>query len=159
MYVDDLLIHSSTFAQHLQHINAVLHKLTSAGFTINAAKCQFCKPEIKFLGHIISEKTGRPDKESIEAILRYPAPKNQRQLRKFLGVCKLHQQFIVNYAFYVEPLLVLLRKGNRSKWTSELQVAFETLRAKFAEYIYLVHSDEEKRWITQTRVARLSGTF
>jgi len=56
MYVDNLLIHSSTFAEHLHHIDLVLDKLTSAGFTVNAAKCQFCKPEIKFLGHIISNE-------------------------------------------------------------------------------------------------------
>jgi len=60
MYVDDLIVHSSTFAKHLQHIDAVLHKLTTAG----------CKPKIKFLGHIISDKTVRPNKERIEAILR-----------------------------------------------------------------------------------------
>jgi hypothetical protein len=29
MYVDDLIIHSSTFTEHLQHINTVLHKLTT----------------------------------------------------------------------------------------------------------------------------------
>jgi len=51
MYVDDLLIHSSTFTEHLLHIDLVLSKLTSAGFTVNAAKCQFCKLDIKFLGH------------------------------------------------------------------------------------------------------------
>ena len=78
-----------------------LHKLTTAGFSINAAKCLFCKPETKFRGHIIPDKTVRPDKERTEAILRYQAPKNQRQLRKFLGVCNFHQQFIVNYASYV----------------------------------------------------------
>jgi hypothetical protein len=150
MYVDDLLIHSPTFSEHLKHLDKVLHKLTTAGFTINAAKCQFCKPEIKFLGHIISDKTVRPDNERIEALLRYPTPKNQRQLRKFLGVCNFHQQFIVNYAFFVEPLLVLLRKGNKWRWTAELQCAFETLRAKFAEIIFLVHPDEEKGWVINT---------
>jgi len=53
MYVDDLL-HSSNFTEHLHHIDLVLDELTSSGFTFNAAKCQFCKPEIKFLGHVIS---------------------------------------------------------------------------------------------------------
>jgi hypothetical protein len=70
MYVDDLFIHSSTFTEHLHHIDLVLDKLTSAGFTINAAKCQFCKPEIKFLGHIISEEGVKADNERTEAILR-----------------------------------------------------------------------------------------
>jgi len=128
----------------------VLHKLTTAGFTINAFKCNFCKPEIKFLGHIICDKTVKADPGRVEAILRYPVPKNQKQLRKFLGVCNFHQQFIVNYASYVEPLLVLLRKGNKWSWSATLQNAFETLRAKFAESIHLVHPDEKKDYIINT---------
>jgi hypothetical protein len=150
MYVDDLLVHSSTFADHLIHLDTVLRKLTAAGFTINATKCQFCKSEIKFLGHIVSDRTVKPDKERIEAILKYPAPKNQRQLRKFLGVCNFHQQFIIRYAFYIEPLLMLLRKGHKWKWTADLQIAFETLRSKFAESIFLMHPDESKEWIINT---------
>ena len=46
-----------------------------------------------------------------EAILRYPVPKNRRQLRKFLGMCNFHQHFVLNYASYVETLLVLIRKS------------------------------------------------
>jgi len=147
MYVDDLLIHSPTFAEHLRHIDLVLDKLTSAGFTVNAAKCQFCKPEIKFQGHIISEEGVKADRERIEAILRYPVPKNQRQLRKFLGICNFHQQFILNYSTYVEPLLILLHKGNKWRWTDALQQAFETLKAKFAHSIQLIHPDEQRGWI------------
>jgi hypothetical protein len=77
-------------------------------------------------------------------------PKNQKQLRKFLGVCNFHQQFIVNYASYIEPLLVLLRKGNKWSWPATLQNAFETLRAKFAESIHLVHPDGKKGYIINT---------
>jgi len=48
-YVDDILIFSRSFDQHMDHIDTVLNTLTSAGFTINARKCIFCKPEKKFL--------------------------------------------------------------------------------------------------------------
>jgi hypothetical protein len=85
MYVDGLLIHSLTFTEHLHHIDLVLGKHTSAGFTVNTAKCQFCKPEIKFLGHIILDGV-KADCERNEAILRYLVPMNPRQLRKFLGI-------------------------------------------------------------------------
>jgi hypothetical protein len=68
-------------------------------------------------------------------------------LRKFLGICNFHQQFILNYSSYVEPLLLLLRKGNKWQWTDALQQAFETLRAKFAHSIQLIHPDEQKGWI------------
>jgi hypothetical protein len=77
-------------------------------------------------------------------------PKNQKQLRKFLGVCNFHQQFIINYASYVEPLLVLLRKGNKWRWSPTLQTAFETLRDKFADSIHLVHPDIKKGYIINT---------
>jgi hypothetical protein len=68
-------------------------------------------------------------------------------------VCNFHQQFIVNYASYAEPLLVLLRKGNKCSWSFTLQNAFETLRAKFAESIHLVHPDERKAYIISTDVS------
>jgi hypothetical protein len=110
MYIDDLFIHPSTFTEQLHHTYLVLDKFTSAGFTVNAAKCKFCKHEIKFLGHIISDKVVKADRERIESILRYPVPKNQRQLRKFLGIPNFHQQFILKYSSYVERLLILLRK-------------------------------------------------
>jgi hypothetical protein len=89
----------------------------------------------------------KADRERIEAILRYSVPKNQRQLRKFLGTGNFRQQFILNYSSYVEPLHILLRKGNKLQWTDALQQAFETLRTKFAHSIHLTHPDEQKGWI------------
>jgi hypothetical protein len=149
-YVDVLLIHSATFSDHLYHIDRVLERVTTAGFPVKAAKSNFCKPEIKFLGHIVSDKTVTADPERIAAILRYPAPKNQKQLRQFIGICNFHQKFIVNYATYVEPLLVLLRKGVRWNWTNNLQQAFEILRSRFAQSIHLVHPSEDKGLIINT---------
>jgi len=149
-YVDDLLIHSPTSTEELHNVDLFLGKLTSSGFKVNAATCQFCKPEIKFLGHIISDEGVKADRERIEAILRYPALKNQRQLRNFLGICNFHQQFIRNYSTCVETLLKLLRKGNKCQWTDALQQAFETLKAKFAHSIQLIHPDKQKGWIINT---------
>jgi hypothetical protein len=91
----------------------VLGKLTTAGFTINIDKCEFCKQEIKFLSHVISDKQVKVDPERITAILNYPAPRNQKQLRQFLGSCNYHHRFIINYADYVAPLLGLFKKGTK----------------------------------------------
>ena len=141
-YVDDV-VHSVCFEDHLRHLDTVLGKLTAAGFTINANKCSFCKPQIKFLGHVISSEALLPDVDRIKAILSYPPPRNQKQLRRFLGICNFHQQFIPNYAHFVSPLLILLRKGQKWKWTGDLQKAFELLRDRFAHSIELVHPDSE----------------
>jgi hypothetical protein len=78
----------------------------------------------------------------VEAILSFPPPKNQRQIRRFLGVCYYHHRFAMNYANYVAPLLPLLRKGNRWKWSTQTHQAFETFGSKFADSIHLIHADE-----------------
>ena len=97
-YVDDVVVHSGCFEDHLRHIDTVLEKLTRAGFTINANKCSICKIQIKFLGHVISSEALMPDMDSIKAIVSYPPPRNQKHLRRFLGICNFHQQYIPNYA-------------------------------------------------------------
>ena len=149
-YVDDVVVHSGCFEDHLRHLDTVLEKLTTAGFTINANKCSFCKPQIKFLGHVISSEALMPDMDRIKAILSYPPPRNQKQLRRFLGICNFHQQFIPNYAHFVSPLLILLKRGHKWKWTSDLQKAFELLRDRFAHSIELVHPDSESDYVIYT---------
>lgn len=89
-YIDDLVAFLKTFEEHLEHLDKVLRKLTTSSFTINLAKCNFCKPEIKFLSHIISRESLRPNPHRIEAILNYPAPRNQKQLKKFIMMCNIH---------------------------------------------------------------------
>jgi len=121
-YLDDTVLHSPEFDDHLGTPNSVLHKFTSAGFTINVNKRHFCRPEIKFLGYIISDCTLRTAPRRIETILSYPLPKNQKQRRKFLVVCNFHQ-FIVNYAEYVAHLLILLRKGAKLSWPPNMHTA------------------------------------
>jgi hypothetical protein len=144
MYVDDLLIHSSSLTEHLHHIDLVLDKPTGAGFTVNTAKCQICQLEIRSLGYVISDEGVKADRERTETILRYLVQKNQRQLRKFLGIFNFNQQFILNYSTYVEPLLILLRKGNKRKWSDALQQAFETLRGKCAPSIQLINPNKKR---------------
>jgi len=150
IYVDDILIFSRSFDQHMDHLDTVLNKLTSAGFTINVRKCSVCKQEITFLGHIVSKKKLMPDPQRIETMLNYPAPRNQKQLRRFLGVCGFHQRFIINYTSYVAPLLVLLQKQSKWKLSTELQLAFEAPRERFAYNIHLIHPDDDLPYIIHT---------
>jgi hypothetical protein len=60
-YVDDIIIYSRTYDEHLRHLDSVFNKLTTAGFFINLKKCSFFKQEIKFLGHVLSKRGLKPD--------------------------------------------------------------------------------------------------
>jgi hypothetical protein len=148
-YVDDI-VYSPTFELHLKHLDTVLIRLNRAGFTVNAGKCNFHKIEISFLGHVIRQGVVSPDPRRIEAILNYPAPRNQRQFRLFLGTANYHHRFVVNYADYVAPLLLLLKKRTKWHWSSESQKAFVKLREKFADRIHFVQSDETLTYTVNT---------
>jgi hypothetical protein len=153
-YVDDLVVYSPTFDHHLRHLETVIGRFTKAGFTINATKCSFCRTEITFLGHVISNGGVTPHPKRIEAILNYPRPKNVRQLKQFLGVCNYHHRFIVNFSKYVAPLLPLLKQGCKWKWNAELQQAFEIPRSKFANSVHLVHPDQSLPYSVSTDASK-----
>jgi transposase InsO family protein len=136
-------------------LDTVIGKLTKAGFTLNAAKCRFCREEVKFLGHRINRTGVSADPERIEAILNYPEPKNSKQLRQFLGICNFHSRFIVGYANYTATLHSLLKQGTKWEWTKEKQDAFVRLRESFARSIHLVHPRDGLPYAIYTDASKL----
>jgi hypothetical protein len=144
-YVDDILVHSKTFDEHIQHLDTVFDKVTAAGFTFNVSKCKFRVAKVRFIGHEISEAGVTADPRRLDATLQYPPPKNQKQLRQFLGTCNFHNRFIVKYAEHVAPLLPLLNKGTKWEWKNDQQQAFQNLRSCFANSLQLSHPSEERR--------------
>ena len=149
-YVNDIIVHSTTFEFHLMYFDTAMSRQTRAGFTVNAGKCAFCNIEIAFLGHVIRQGVVSPDPRRTEAILNYLAPRNQRQLCQFLGTANYYHRFGVRYASYVAALLPLLKKGNKWNWSSESQKAFVKLRDKFANSIHLLQPEEKLSYTTNT---------
>jgi hypothetical protein len=122
---------------------------------LNVSKCRFGVARVKFLEHEISQDGVSADPGRIAAILQYPPPKNQKQLRQFLGTCTFHNRFIIGYTEYVAPLLPLLKKGVRWKWTSQEQQSFEELRSSFANNLQLVHPTEGKSYELYTDASKV----
>lgn len=92
-YIDDLLIASASFEEHVSHLSTVLYKLKNAGMTINLAKTLFVRQEVPFLRHILIPRGMRPDPSKIEGIQRFAALKNLKGLRGFLGLCNYYRRF------------------------------------------------------------------
>lgn len=83
VYLDDLLITSATFEQHIVLLTEVAEKLRTAGLTINVEKSRFCLKELKYLGYIIGCEGLKPDKEKVKVIMDLPTPKTIRHIRRF----------------------------------------------------------------------------
>lgn len=89
VFFDDILIYSSSFEQHPQHLRLVFELLARDQWRIKLSNCSFAQREIKYLGHVISEKGVSTDPSKISAIMQWPTPVNVRVLRSFFGFGRL----------------------------------------------------------------------
>jgi transposase InsO family protein len=134
VYIDDVVIYSSTFEQHLIDLKKVFQALRSANLTLKASKCHFCRREMRYLGHIITQQGIKPDPDLIKSVINFPQPKRVKDVQSFLGLTGYYRRFIQNYAKIAEPLLKQLRHSQKTnhhlQWTQECTAAFEILKNK-----------------------------
>jgi hypothetical protein len=127
VYMDDIIVASSTIAEHKIDLMNVLMALRNAGFTVKPKKCNIGSKEINILGHIINEYGVQIDKTKIEAIEKVPIPRTMRQIRSFLGMCTFYSRFIKHYADIAEPITRLLKKTQKLKWSEDQNKSFHKL--------------------------------
>lgn len=109
VYLDDLIVFGKSLEEHEERLLKVLDRLGEAGLKISLDKCQFCQPEVKYLGHIVSAQGVSPDPQKIEAVTNWSQPQDLKSLRSFLGFCGYYRRFIANYASIVRPLTELTK--------------------------------------------------
>jgi len=85
-YIDDIVVFSRSWEEHLTYLHRVLECLQKAQLTVNMAKCQFGKSEVHYLGHVIGGGTVKPDPQKVEAVNNYPVPVTKKEVRAFLGL-------------------------------------------------------------------------
>ena len=143
VYIDDILILSQSFQEHLQLVEKVLTSLMLNGIKIKVAKCEFFKEQVSFLGHLISREGLKKSPEFIEKIQSYPKPVTVTQLRQFLGLANFQRKFIHQFSTIAKPLSCVTGgpKRKRIEWTPEMDGAFEAIKAKLVEETTLTFPD------------------
>ena len=149
-YLDDIIIYSKTWEEHMSHIRFVLEQLRIAKFTLNKNKCQFGKTTLRYLGFIISPRGIEKDAEKISPILNYPSPRNIKEVRRFLGMCGWYRHFIEKFAEIAEPLNELLRNVKHFIWTERQEEACNKLKHEIANTVTLSYPDFSKPFIVRT---------
>ncbi|GFY13598.1 transposon Tf2-6 polyprotein [Trichonephila clavipes] len=127
-YLDDIIVFSETFEDHLIRLRLVLKCLQEAGLKLNSKKCLFAAQEVKILGHLVSSNGVRPDPDKIKAVRNFPTQKNIHDIRSFLGLCSYFRRFIKGFCYLAEPLQSLLKRGVEFHWGPEEVEAFNSLK-------------------------------
>ncbi|XP_039306036.1 uncharacterized protein LOC113003495 isoform X1 [Solenopsis invicta] len=127
-YIDDILIFSKSFSEHINHLTQLLQAIKTEGFRIKFKKCTFASDSVKYLGHIIQNNSIKPVKDNLVAIKNFPVPKTQKNIRQFLGKINFYHEYIPNSAIILDPLHNLLQKNQIFTWTEKCQKSFEKIK-------------------------------
>ncbi len=96
VYVDDIIVYSSTVEQHLDHLKQVFNRLRQLGLKLHPRKCRFAYPKLLYLGHVVSADGSSPNPEKLRAVQDFRAPTNVCALREFLGLSGYYRRFVPN---------------------------------------------------------------
>lgn len=169
LYLDDVVVFSSTFEQHLERLELVFGRLREHGLKLKLKKCHFFQPEVKFLGHVVSASGVSTDPDKISAVKNWTTPSTVAELRSFLGFASYYRRFVQGFARYAAPLHKLVaklqphpgRNGTsrratlRDHWDWGCDQAFNTLRDKLISAPVLGYADFSKPFVLEVDASGL----
>lgn len=143
-YMDDILCTDKDWDNHLVHIDTILDRLASSGFTVNPEKCTWAASEVEFLGFQLTPDGPKPQKKRIEPILAMAPPDTPTQLRAFIGMVNFYRVFWQSRAEIMAPLTAITNKSKKdfkkSFGEKELK-AFNAIKAIVAREVLLSYPD------------------
>jgi hypothetical protein len=126
--LDDLILFSSSFDQHLHDLNECLTRLVEANVYLNPKKCRLFEETLIYLGHEVSARGIRPHPAKLSAIKLMKERNSKSPLKSFLGLCGDYLKFIKNFSIKAQSLSYISQEKIQYTWTTDLQNAFETLK-------------------------------
>ncbi|KAL0147024.1 hypothetical protein M9458_057548, partial [Cirrhinus mrigala] len=149
VYLDDILIFSSSLQEHVQHVRRVLQRLLENGLFVKAEKCVFHAQSVPFLGYIISSEGVRMDPDKVKAVVDWPTPESRKALQRFLGFANFYRRFIRNFGQLATPLTALTSARTTFRWSSAAEAAFTKLKSRFVSAPILVAPDPTRQFVVE----------
>lgn len=128
VYLDDVVVYSMTWEDHLCTLRLVLKRLAEASLTLNLSKCEFARAAVTYLGKTVGQGQVKPVQAKVEAIVAFPSPTNKRELRRFLGMAGYYRGFCQNFATVVAPLTDLLSTERKFVWNEVCESALSSAK-------------------------------
>ncbi|CAF1299994.1 unnamed protein product [Didymodactylos carnosus] len=143
VYLDDIIVFSNSFEQHLDHLKQVFAALEDKNITLNPPKCEIAVQKINYLGHTITETTVTPMNDRIKTILEIKEPRTLVQANKFIGALSWYRKFLPHFATVAAPIHAVtnLTKANKHKfkWKEPQSKAFNDLKCMLTSAPLFLH--------------------
>ena len=152
-HLDDIILVTESYEEHLKWLEPVLQRITETGLTINREKSVFGNTEVKYLGVLVNRDGFRPDPDKIEPVISFPVPQNLKQLRRFMGMASWYRKFLKDFATIAEPLTALTKKDRQYVWGDAQQEAFEKRKALIASARVLARPVFDAQFVVQTEAS------
>ena len=142
IYLDDILVASSSEAEHIDHLNILFSRLEQFGLVVNPAKCIFGVQQLEFLGHIISAAGSAPTQEKIEAVQNFPTPATVGDLLVFIGMLQFYNKYLPKINLVLRPLFDEIagkKKAEKVNWSEHLDHSFQQAKSALSSATLLSH--------------------
>lgn len=140
VYIDDIVVYSRSFDEHVQHLDKALQAIARAGVTLSPTKCHFGYHSLMLLGQKVSRLGLSTHKDKVKAIVDLAAPTNVHELQVFLGMMVYFSAYIPFYAWIAAPLFRLLRSENGWSWDESHREAFELCKQALVQAPVRAHA-------------------
>ena len=140
VYLDDILIASSSAEEHCTHLHTLFQRLANNGLLLNPNKCEFGCTETDYLGYRISPDGIKPNPTKVMAIHNLPQPANKKELQQFAGMINFYHRCVPHLAELMKPIYTVMSNASKTLlWTTELQNAFCNSKTALANATLLHH--------------------
>lgn len=154
LYLDDVIVFSSSIQQHLERLEQVFSRLQTQGLKVKLAKCHFFQKRVRYLGHVVSAEGVSTDPDKVAVVRDWKRPDNLAELRSFLGFASYCRRFIAGFSSMAGPLNRLVAKllppGRKGKtprkllaeaWDAECDQSFHALKTALITTPVLAYAD------------------
>jgi len=150
VFIDDIIIHSSTEDEHLELLQWVFQRLRGEHYYAHPKKCEFMMDEVSFLGHVVNSVGIAMQKHKVAAIQDWPTPTSKREVRGFLGLAGYYRRFVESFATIAQPLTLLTGDNVEWQWLEAQQLAFQQLKDRLSSAPILVYANPSRPYVLQT---------
>ena len=158
IYLDDIIVHSSTLEEHIKRLEAVFERLEQVNLKLKPSKCHLLQKSVIFLGHWITQEGITADPEKIRVVADWPTPTCVKEIRSFTGFASYYRRFIDGFADTAKPLYELTKKNARYEWSARHQHSFEQLKYKLTHPPVLAMPMDEGEYILDTDCSDMAAS-